>query len=331
MERKVLMKFIRLSENKNSTAKTGQAVLFSRYGFHLLISFKPLNFLLLIALASTFGGCLASRQVIVPVVPPTASTIKSHIIYAPTTWSGDVRIAKPIIVTKGATLKIREGTRIFFDIPEPAKGETRDPWVLVHGAVTAVGTPQNPILFTSTTLRNSADFDDMFAIRDAKEANFQNCTFELGPWGIHIHDTPTIVYNCTFRDNFGGMRFKGNNVEIRGNSFTNNKIGIRCLMGGPVIEENTFTANLTGIFFREGIANISLKRNNFYNDEYDLKMGENQTADVDASDNWWRAMGKGKIEERIYDVNDSPGVGRVIFTPALADPWGTQDETSEDK
>lgn len=295
------------------------------------MNLRIIRFSFILIISTFLSGCLGGVQVKkAPETPSTAILIKDHIVYLPTTWSGDVRITKPIIVTKGSTLTLREGTRVFFDIPEPAQGTTKEPWILVQGAIVAMGSPEMPILFTSASPRNQ-DFDDMIAIREAKEAIFQNCIFEFGPWGIHIHDTPTRVNDCIFRNNFGGMRFKGDNINIKGNVFSNNTLGIRCLMGSPVIEENTFDSNLTGIFFREGIGNISLKHNNFSNEEYDLKMGENQTADVDASGNWWQAEAKGNLNDKIYDLNDSEDLGRVILTPTLAAPWSNQEMATENK
>ena len=99
---------------------------------------------------------------------------------------------------------------------------------------------------------------------------------------------------------------------------------MRLLRTSPIIEENTFSGNLTGIFFREGVETAVVRRNNFDNQEYDIKLGEAQTSHVDAAENWWNARQKGLLAERIYDANDAKGVGRVMTGAPLPEPWGSE-------
>ena len=258
-------------------------------------------------------------------VPPAARAIDHHILYAPTTWSGDVLVNRPLLVTRTATLTLHPGTRVFFDIPEPAAGKDREPWILVMGRLVALGSPEQPIVFSSVQPRQN-ELDDMLHVREAKEAHFRHCVFERGPWALHLHDTPVDVLSCVFRENYGGVRFHSGKVVVRGSLFENNRIGMRLLRTSPVIEENTFTGNLTGVFFREGVETAVVRRNNFDNQEYDIKLGEAQTARIDASGNWWQALQNGLLGERIYDAADAVGLGRVITDPPLTEPWGPEAE-----
>ncbi len=253
-------------------------------------------------------------------LPPSIRTIPDHILYEPTTWQGDVRIVRPLIVTRTATLIIRPGTRVFFDIPEPPEGKAREPWIRVMGTLVALGTEKAPIRFASVEVRNT-ELDDMIQLDGAKEAHFRWCVFERGPWAVHAHETPVDLRSCTFRSNYGGLRFQGGKVVVRRCRFEGNRIGIRCLNASPVIEESWFVGNLAGIFFRQGVVNAVLRRNNFDNEEYDIKLGEGQTMDVDAGGNWWKADREGKLAERIFDRADSEGIGTVRVEPRLPAPW----------
>lgn len=257
--------------------------------------------------------------------PPEARVLKDHILYSPTSWSGDVRLVRPVIVTRVASLTVKPGTRIFFDIPQPAPGEDREPWILVMGSLVALGTPEQPILFTSLEPRTN-ESDDVIQLQEAKEVHFRHCIFERGPWALHIHKTSVDVLNCVFRDNYGGVRFQGGNVLVRGSLFENNRIGVRCLDASPVIEENTFVGNLTGIFFRQGVTGAVIRRNNFDNREYDVKLGETQTSEIDASGNWWQASQEGILSQRIYDAEDGEGLGHVEIGSPLGAPWVSSPE-----
>ena len=275
------------------------------------------------AVAVGLTGCVGTSSTSQLKVPDDARLIEDHIIWAPTTWSGKVRVVRPVIVTRTAKLTLQPGTTVYFDIPEPKPGDTVEPWILVQGRLVALGSPEAPIVFTCVNPRQN-ELDDMIQIQQAKESHLRNCVFERGPWALHVHDTPVEVLDSEFRTNYGGVRFPGAKVVLRGNRFANNRIGVRCLKGAPLIEENEFTGNLTGILFREEVMDPVLRHNNFDNREYDLKLGENQTDDVDAAQNWWASAKSGQPEDKIYDGGDSEGVGFVATDPALAAPWGSK-------
>jgi nitrous oxidase accessory protein NosD len=187
----------------------------------------------------------------------------------------------------------------------------------------AMGTAEQPIAFRSVEVRQN-ELDDIIQVQQAREAHFRYCVFERGPWALHIHETDADVISCVFRDNYGGVRFQGDRVVLRGNRFEWNTLGVRCLKATPVVEENAFVGNATGIFFREGVEGAVVRRNNFDNVEYDVKLGESQSADVDAAQNWWAPLKGGAPDERIYDGADAPGLGRVLVAPPLPAPWGQE-------
>lgn len=269
------------------------------------------------------AGCAAVAPAPEPKAPPSAVPVRDYIIYSNTVWSGDLLVERPVVVARTATLTVAPGARVYFDLPEPAADKDRKPWVLVQGALVAIGSAERPIFFAPVKpVRN--EWDDMIVIEGAKEAHLTYCTFAQGPWGLHIHDTPADVTRCEFRGNYGGVRFQGGRVILRQNRFLDNRIGVRSLKASPVLEENTFSGNLTGVFFREGVTGAVLRRNNFDNREYDLKLGEGQVADVDAAGNWWSPGRSGGSGRRIYDAAVDASLGRVQVEPALAAPWSPE-------
>jgi len=272
-------------------------------------------------LATLVAGCAGAPPTpTAPQVPASAGLVQDHIIYNSTTWSGDLRVDRPIVVARPATLTVSPGTRVFFDVAEPAAGAERQPWILVQGSLVALGTAEAPISFISVRAAKG-DLDDMIQFQGGKEAHFRRCVFVQGPWALHIHETTVDVLDCEFRENYGGVRFQGGRVTLRGNRFTDNEIGIRCLKTTPVIEENVFLGNRTGVFFREGVAGAVLRRNAFDNREYDVKLGEGQGQDVDAAENWWKAGESGQLATRIYDADDGENLGRVTTDRPLPAPW----------
>ncbi|GAB4286403.1 MAG: hypothetical protein Kow0092_39970 [Deferrisomatales bacterium] len=279
--------------------------------------------LLLTAWALLVGGCAAPGTAPSVRVPVSARTVADHIVYQPTTWSGELRINRPVIVTATASLTVQPGTKVYFDLPEPPPDRDPKPWILVIGTLVAAGTPERPVVFSSVSLRNN-ELEDMIQVQKAKEVHLRHCVFERGPWALHAHETPTDVVSCVFRHNFGGVRFQGGPVTLRGNRFEDNRIGVRALRTSPIIEENTFSGNLTGIFFRQGVADAVIRRNNFDDREYDIKLGEAQSQDVQAGGNWWKAWEAGRLSDRIYDGADSEGVGAVRVDSPLDAPWGAE-------
>lgn len=273
--------------------------------------------------ALLLAGCAGIAQAPEPAAPSSAVSLRDYIIYSNTVWSGDVLVERPVVVARTATLTVAPGTRVYFDLPKPAADKDRKPWILVQGALVAIGSAERPISFAPVKeIRN--EWDNMIAIEGAKEAHLAYCTFAQGPWGLHIHDTAVDVTRCEFRDNYGGVRFQGGRVVLRENRFLDNQIGVRCLRASPVVEENTFSGNLTGIFFREGVTGAVLRRNNFDNREYDVKLGEGQATDVDATGNWWSPGKDGSPVRRIYDAGLDPALGRVHVAPALTAPWSPE-------
>jgi parallel beta-helix repeat protein len=250
-------------------------------------------------------------------LPKNFTTWKQKIIYGTAVWSGDILVPQPVAITKTGTLTITEGTTIYFDVPDKDYGE-ETPWLTVRGTLFIRGSEDKPVRLTSVFIHHHPNQDIVNAVA-GKQLLVEHAVFERGGWGMHIHDTPAQIKSCVFHDNYGGARFKSDEIEFTGNRFERNRIGVRFLNSSEAaFSENTFSDNLTGIFFREGVKTPSIKRNDFDNYEYDIKLGENQTMNIEAGGNWWVNATRKPLDEFIYDGKDSEGVG-IVYTYPLAE------------
>jgi len=233
-----------------------------------------------------------------------------------TKWSGEIAVTKPLHVLKDANLQITPGTKVTFDIPSSEEFEPA-PWILLEGSIEIGGTASAPVIFKVANKTVQKSTQDMFNLLAAKSAKISYGHFIGAGWALHIHDTPTLIENSRFMEGYGGIRSSSDNLEVSGSVFSANKIGMRLLNAeGVTISSCDFSENLTGIFLRQGIRDISIAKNYFANAEYDIKLGELQEEDVNASSNWWMtspALGGVKI----FDGKDSAGVGLVKTDPEL--------------
>ncbi len=151
---------------------------------------------------------------------------------------------------------------------------------------------------------------------------FSNCDFEHATWGIHCHFTNLLVDGCSFRKNYGGMRFRSGPAEIRDSVFEGNHIGMRSYRGNALITGNVFTKNEIGIFVREKGGGLTIKKNDlFKNGEYNIRVGDFDTEDIDARDNWWGVTGNASPADTIFDARREPGIGKVIYEPYAREPF----------
>jgi len=234
-------------------------------------------------------------------------------------WSGDVRVKGQLVVEKGVTLTIEPGTKVNFLPGKLDEEGLADCGLLVKGAIVAVGKPGDRILFTSGAKHPApGDWGEIKLIKSAGSA-FSGCDFRFGGWGLHLHDSDIKVEGCTFSNNsYGGVRGTGGSVEITGCTFSDMEIGIRYWRSNPSIHHNTITRNKTGIFFRQETGGATICFNNIYgNHEYDIKLGDGQREDIDASRNWWGTNEVSYIRRKIYDKSREDYIGKVIIEPVL--------------
>lgn len=223
-------------------------------------------------------------------------------------WDGMIKIkADPgtVTVVKGARLNIAPGTTVAF-----AKGAG----LKIYGDIVAKGIAGERISFTSLKEKQARSWGEI-SIERSLGSSFENCDFEYGSWGLHCHFVPIRISGCRFRNNDGGIRFRSGPMEIRGNLFRNNRIGIRGFHPAASIFDNEFNANEIAVFVREGGHGIAIHKNNFRGSRrYDILLGDFNTEDVAAQENWWEAA------PLLFDANREAGIGTVMIEPRLKRP-----------
>jgi nitrous oxidase accessory protein NosD len=191
--------------------------------------------------------------------------------------------------------------------------------MLVKGRLVAKGQSAGKIRFTSDRKKGAGDWDEI-QLEYATGSIISDCIFEYATWGLHSHFTNLVVADSLFSNNYGGMRFRSGPAEIRDSTFENNSIGIRAYIGNAVIRGNTIRKNEVGIFVREKGGGLAITGNNILdNSSYGIRVGDFNDEDVNARGNWW---GGTDPASTIFDGNNEPGIGRVLFEPYLAGPAG---------
>lgn len=226
-----------------------------------------------------------------------------HYISIDTTWYGDIHIADSVNVYPGTTLSVAPGTKVIF---------SDGAGLSIKGKIAAEGRKDARIVFTASKKKETSEWDEI-SLEFATDSTFLHCDFEHATWGIHSHFTNLKVSGCTFKNNYGGIRFMSGPAEIGHSLFEGNHIGIRAYRGDALISENILTRNGIGIFIREKGGGLTIKRNNFIsNADYNIRVGDFNTEDVDARDNFWGSEGP---SDTIFDDRKEPGIGRVIYEP----------------
>jgi len=122
-----------------------------------------------------------------------------------------------ITIGKSASLLIKPGTEVRFD-----KGCK----LIIEGALIAMGTPDEPIVFTSlSTTPNKGDWDEMYFtdLSDDERCILQYCIIEYAQIGLRCKDSSPTIKDCIIRENL--------------------QYGIRCEDASPAVIHNIISEN----------------------------------------------------------------------------------------
>lgn len=251
---------------------------------------------------SAVSNELAEAPIVVTSVPATIS--------ANTTWTlanSPYLISSNVTVQTGVRLTIEPGVTVLFD------GFYK---IDVNGGLTADGTEEDPILFTSNRgpgTQFPADWQTVFLAASGLSSVIDHCRFEFAVRGLSMKD---------------------NNVPISHSEFEFNVIGLEITRTSTSsIEDNVFTNNTQyGILLLSDIVWVPqpVLRNNFIagNGLHDLRVsfvGVNNNvsnAVIDAKVNWWGTDDPAQIALGIWDFNDENWRPRVDFDAYLVTPPG---------
>ncbi len=223
-------------------------------------------------------------------------------------WRGIISIPREVTVPAGVELTITPDTTVEF---------SEGTGMLVKGRLIAKGQSDGKIRFTSDRKKGAGDWNEI-QLEYATGSIISNCIFEYATWGLHSHFTNLVVSDSYFGNNTGGMRFRSGPAVIRDSIFEHNIIGIRSYIGNAIIKGNTIRKNEVGIFVREKGGGLVITGNNILdNSSYGIRVGDFNNEDVNARGNWW---GEADPSNAIFDAEDEPGIGKVLFKPVLAEP-----------
>jgi hypothetical protein len=231
-------------------------------------------------------------------------------------WKGEVRIEEPVTVEKGGLLRILPGTTVFLSGEDRSGNGCRDGYIQVYGSLRVEGERGRPVRFTRLNPRK--EWEEIFL--NEANASISYAVFEGANWGLHIHGGKVEVEHSSFAGNGGGVRLKGTGATFSRCAFTGNGVGIRFWDGGPRIIASVIEQNGTGLFYREGSGGGKINGNMIANGEWNLKIGDWASGDLDASGNFWGDGGDTPEGMRVGDFRETGAAGRIVLSPVLSSP-----------
>lgn len=144
--------------------------------------------------------------------------------------------------------------------------------------------------------------------------------FDHNRFGLMFSDTSygAVYGNLILRNSEAGLAMRaGDNMEISGNFIQANGLsGIAVRDAGAVIRDNHISGNgergIGVIAFQGEISRNTFSDNRLY------AIGVEDEYDVSAPFNWY---GQADVEPLIYDQNDDPTRGRLLYTPVAEEPF----------
>lgn len=261
-------------------------------------------------------GCLGPGQ---SVTHLSDTVIADHQI-----WSGTIRISGIVTVKKSGHLTIAPGTRIEFDRIDRDGDQIGDAEILVEGSLTAVGTPEAPILLTSGEASpHKADWKYLY-LDFAKKGEVEHLISEYAYSGIQVHFCKASVKNSIFRHNVDGVRFSTVNIEVSGNRIYDNTNGLRYEERNSTahVHHNDIRENETGLFVvtRSDDKALIEMNNIVENRRSNVKLGLTQSGDVTLPRNWWGMKDNDKIIATFFDHKYDESLGTVRAPEPLNAP-----------
>jgi len=250
------------------------------------------------------------------------------VIDTDTTWSGEVYVKGQTVVKKGATLTVMPGTVVRFEWSDEDGDNIGDGELNIEGRIIAKGAKDRMITFTSAKDKPAQKDWTFLMISVNQDSLIEYCIFEYAFSGVQVHYSTAAIRNNIFRNNFEGIRFSTTDVLIERNEIIDNTYGIRYEARGSDTEitDNVFRDNEYAFFpVQKCTGTVKIHHNSITSLNYNVKMGQNQRADLDYSQNWWGTTDPKEIEDGFFDRRKDPTLGKVIYEPALPAPPELQD------
>lgn len=200
----------------------------------------------LLAACAFFYSCDEDEPDTPPVVNQTV-TISEHITQ-PTQWiagntyliNGTIDVSSTLIIQPGTIVKFSQGSYL---------SVARENYT--YGTITALGTAEKPIIFTSSNpTPTHGDYGGITFYDGAQNCKFEFCTFQYGGtdegYGmIYILETDVWFKNCTFKNS----KYEAIALDHEGlfSAFENNTISDNGTHPITVLPENVHTIGLGNV------------------------------------------------------------------------------------
>ncbi len=248
--------------------------------------------------------------------PPPLLLQGKVVLTTDTLWQGEIVIDGEVTVAHGVTLELAPGTRVQFVRRDADRDGLGDATIIVKGSLVATGTEEKPILFSSAEVNPKAG--DWLEIRSdfARQLTFDWCEFRDSAYTLHAHFTRGHLRNSYIHHNIDGSRLGRSRFALQNNLIENNSgKGINFRDSEITLTDNIIRNNRVGIFLFEKPGNSLIRRNNIYQNELNLQLGDFFADDVAVQDNWWGGSDLSRIRQSIYDQQDDSELGRVTLAP----------------
>ena len=227
---------------------------------------KNIVFVILLAFAGVSFGQTVFSGIITENTWWTASN-------SPYILTNDVVIAPDarLVIEPGVTVLVERPTRIPEGIQQIDQLDSFTVSIKVYGAIYALGTPTNPIIFRGQDVKTENINTHWFGIfinsRRTQEITIGYAIISSAANGIWVKNGRPMIRNTLFEFNNTGLRIE-NRADVRAihNIFSKNFLaGVRVLESNPFIFNSIFVDNNTIGLWGDGKAKIDLRNNLFFN------------------------------------------------------------------
>jgi len=223
---------------------------------------------LVLALVMSPEQYLSPRETVLPatmtITPFSGPLERTGTLLTNETWAGEIHVTHQVIVPNAITLTIEPGTVVKFAHYRDYKHPSRGALVVSGGMLRAVGTPREPVWFTSDAEDPINGDWEGIVIENSREAN-------------------TIRY-AIVEYSFIGIRFWASSGAVS-NSIIRwiNAEGIYMERSNPVIENNTIYATGYNGIAMEQFNNVIIRNNKIVNNQGSSIHGEATKALIESN------------------------------------------------
>ena len=238
----------------------------------------------------------------------------------PWVWQGERTIDSWVEIPAGATLTILPGSVLRFAFLDKDGDGVGEAGLHVLGRIEAVGTPAQPIVFTSAEMDPQPGDWQGFIFDNSKGSVFSDCVVEYAYHGFHAHFSSGVITRSRIERNLEGTRLGNSSFEISHNLVRGNTSkGINFFGCSNRIHHNLITGNADGIFLFETDTNSVIEANNIFgNERYDFRLGDFYRGGKVLRGNWWGTTDLAAIRAHVFDGEDISGPGLLDIDPAPA-------------